>query len=277
MKTLATILALIAGGYGIWMFTQDNTEVKNKVASILDVGHFHTLEVRYTANQIMEQHRSKLLKDNRHRFMEPVLEFYPYLLMEVKYTANDKTHESVMLWDLTDGELVTKTKDWEKTHGFGDCINADTSPQEFKVLNVLAKKGGSLDRDGLTKALQVDPEVLNQWLESCRRKKLIIQAGNYYKLHFQHPKLKTIPETKLDERLVTKPYKDAIRLSRHFSPSQIESIARAAFGQNFAIRKMTDIYLPVHSIVVQNPDGSIHTSHWNALNGKRLFRSHFID
>ena len=277
MKTLATILALIAGGYGIWMFTQDHTEVKNKVASILDVGHFHTLEVRYTANQIMEQHRSELLKDNRHRFMEPVLEFYPYLLMEVKYTSDDKTHESVMLWDLTDGELVTKTKDWEKTHGFGDCINADTTPQEFKILNVLAKKGGSLDRDGLTKALQVDPEVLNQWLESCRRKKLIIQAGNYYKLHFQHPKLKTTPETKLDERLVTKPYKDAIRLSRHFSPSQIENIARAAFGQNFAIRKMTDIYLPVHSIVVQNPDGSIHTSHWNALNGKRLFRSHFVD
>ena len=62
-----------------------------------------------------------------------------------------------------------------------------------------------------------------------------------------------------------------------FLPAQIERISRAAFGQNFAIRKMTDVYLPVHSIVVQNPDGSIHTSHWNALNGKRLSRSHFID
>ena len=62
-----------------------------------------------------------------------------------------------------------------------------------------------------------------------------------------------------------------------FTPGQIERIAKAAFGQNFAIRTMTDVYLPVHSIIVQNPDGSIHTSHWNALNGKRLSRSHFID
>jgi hypothetical protein len=245
---------------------------------MLDMGNFHTLEVRYNANQIMDKHRRNLLKDSRHRFLDPVLEFYPYLMMEVKYTSpDDKTHESVILWDLIDGEMVISTKDWEKTHGFGDCILADTTPQEFKILNILAKKGGAVDRDGLSRALQVEHEVLNTWLDTLRKKKLIIQAGNHYKLHFQHPKLRTIPETKLDERLVTKPYKDAVRLGRHFSPGQIERTARAAFGQNFAIRKMDDVYLPVHSITVQNPDGSVHTSHWNALNGKRLSRSHLID
>ena len=278
MRVFATILALLAGSYGVWLVSKDQIDVKGKVASLLDRGHFHTLEVRYTAKQIMEKYRHDLLKDNRHQYLDPVLEFYPYLLMEVKYTSSDdKPHESIMLWDLTDGEMVINTKDWEKTHGFGDCITADATAQEFKILNILAKKGGALDREGLTKILHVDSEVLNTWLESCRRKKLIIQAGNYYKLHFHHPRLKTTPQTKVDERLVTKPYKDAIRLGRHFSPGQIETIARAAFGQNFAIRKMTDIYLPVHSIVVQNPDGSIHTSHWNALNGKRLFRSHFLE
>ena len=278
MKIIATILAILAGGYGIWMVSNNHPDVKSKVASILDMGNFHTLEVRYNAGQIMEKHRKELLKGNRHRFLDPVLEFYPYLLMEVKYTSSDdKTHESIMLWDLTDGEMVTKTKDWEKTHGFGDCITADASAQEFKILNLLAKKGGALDREGLSKALHVEPEVLNAWLDSCRKKKLIVQAGNYFKLHFQQPKFCSIPETKLDERLVTKPYKDAIRLGRHFTPGQIERLARAAFGQNFAIRIMTDVYLPVHSITVQNPDGSIHTSHWNALNGKRLSRSQFID
>lgn len=278
MKIIATILAILAGGYGIWMVAHNHPDVKSKVASLLDQGNFHTLEVRYNANQIMDKHRKHLLKDNRHRFLDPVLEFYPYLLMEVKYTSSDdKTHESIMLWDLTDGEMVINTKDWEKTHGFGDCITADATPQEFKILNLLAKKGGALDRDGLSKALHVEHEVLNAWLDSCRKKKLVVQAGNHFKLHFQHPKLRTIPETSLDERLVTKPYKDAIRLGRHFTPGQIERTARAAFGQNFAIRTMNDVYLPVHSITVQNPDGSIHTSHWNALNGKRLSRSHFID
>jgi len=278
MKLIATILALIAGGYVVWTVSQSHPEVKNKVASILDMGNFHTLEVRYNANQIMDKHRKSLLKDNRHRFLDPVLEFYPYLLMEVKYTfPDDKTHESIMLWDLTDGEMVTQTKDWEKTHGFGDCITADTTAQEFKVLKMLANRGGALDREGLSKNLNVEPEVLNAWLDSCRKKKLIIQSGNHFKLHFQKPKLSSIPETRLDERLVTKPYKDAIRLGRHYTPGQIERIARAAFGQNFTIRTMTDVYLPVHSITVQNPDGSVHTSHWNALNGKRLSRSHFID
>jgi glycerol kinase len=132
MKIIATILALLAGGYCVWLVTNNHPEVKSKVASILDLGNFHTLEVRYNANQIMEQHRRNLLKDHRHRFLDPVLEFYPYLLMEVKYTsADDKTRESIILWDLTDGEMVVNTKNWEKTHGFGDCIAADTTPLKF--------------------------------------------------------------------------------------------------------------------------------------------------
>jgi hypothetical protein len=168
-------------------------------------------------------------------------------------------------------------KNWEKTHGFGDCIEADATSQEFKILNLLARKGGAIDRQGLIKSLNVEHEILDGWVEGLRKKKLIIQAGNQYRLHFQNPRLRASPETTVDERLVTKPFKDAIRLHRRFSISQIEKIAKAAFGQDFAIRKINDIYLPVHSIIVQNPDGSIHTSHWNALNGQRMSRSQFID
>ena len=206
MKFFATVLALVVGGYATWMVLHNNPDVKSKVAHILDLGHFHTLEVRYNANQIMEQHRRELLKDSRHRYLDPMLEFYPYLLMEVKYTtADDKTHESIILWDLTDGEMVINTRNWDKTHGFGDCIAADATPQEFRILSLLAKKGGSLDRGGFNQSLNVEPEVLNNWLDSCRKKKLIVQAGNHYKLHFQRPKFHLIPETRLDERLVTKP------------------------------------------------------------------------
>jgi hypothetical protein len=53
-------------------------------------------------------------------------------------------------------------------------------------------------------------------------------------------------------------------------------MSRAAFGNDFAIRRTIDLFLPVNCIVVQNPDGSIHTSHWNALNGKQI-HSHFVD
>ena len=149
-------------------------------------------------------------------------------------------------------------------------------PEEFKVLNLLAKKGGAIDRGGLSKILHVDPEVLNAWLRQLPQKKAHRPSGNYFKLHFQQPKFCSIPETKLDERLVTKPYKDAILFGRHFIPGQIERPARSLwskFRHPYYDRRLS----PCPRITVQNPDGSVHTSHWNAMNGKRLSRSQFID
>jgi hypothetical protein len=278
MRLLLTLASLAASGYGLWWVNETHPELKTKVQEFISSGSFPTLEVRYTAAQIMESHRRDLLKDSRHRFLEPQLKFYPYLLMEVKYNlSEEKTREGVILWDLLDGEMVVETKAWEKTHGFGDCITAGTQRHEFKILNILAKKGGAIDREGLSKALHVENETLDLWLESCRRKKLIVQSGNKYRLHLQNPHLRATPETKLDHKLVTMPNKGASRLPRRYSLGQIERLTKAAFGNDFAIRKTTDVYLPVHCIVVQNPDGSIHTSHWNALNGKQLLNSHFID
>ena len=271
MRFLLSLAALGFAGYSLWWMSDSHPDIKNKVEEILNTGEFHTLEIRYSANQIMEMHRKDLLKDNRHKYLEPTLKFYPYLLLEVKYVVSDhKTKEGVILWDLTDGEMVLNTKQWEKTHGFADCINANTDRQEFRVINTLARKGGSSDREGLTKALHVDNDVLDAWIDSCRRKQLIVQIGNLYRLHLENPKLKILPSTKLDERLVTKSQRNAVRVPKYFSLSQIEKITRAAFGNEFAIRKTDDVYLPVHSIVVQNPDGSIHTSLWNALNGNPL-------
>jgi hypothetical protein len=271
MRLLLSLIALCAAGYGAYVANATHPGLRQKAEQLLNMGTFATLEVRYTASQIMDSHRKELLKSNRHKFLEPNLEFYPYLLLEVKYNrSEEKTSEGVMLWDLTDGEMVIDTHEWEKTHGYGDCINAGADRHEFKILNVLAKKGGSSDRSGLSKALNVENDILDAWIDSCRKKKLVVQSGNRYRLHLHKPNLHITPETKLDERLVTKPFKNATRVSRRYSPTQIEKITRAAFGYDFAVRKVTDIYLPVHSIVVQNPDGSIHTSHWNALSGRRL-------
>ena len=271
MRPLALFIFCLAiglGGFWAWNYSPG---VRNKVEDFLGADTFQTLEVRYSAESIMEAHRLELLSDNAHVFLEPTLKFVPYLLMDVKYTrSHDKTGEGVILWGLVDGEMIVNTSTWERTHGFTDCIAANASRQEFKVINALASRGGSLDRDGLSKFLNIENNVLDSWIESCRKKSLVVQTGNTYRLHLQNPRLLVIPETKLEHWLVTKPTKKAIRVRPHYRPYQIENIAQAAFGHEFAIRKTTEIFLPVYSIVVQNPDGTVMTSYWNALNGKRL-------
>lgn len=256
------------GGFWAWNYVPS---FRTHLEELTTSSTFQTLEVRYSAEALMEMHRKELLKDNQHVFLEPTLKFYPYLLMEVKYNrSSEKTGEGVILWGLVDGEMVINAATWEKTHGFNDCIVSNASRQEFKIINALACRGGAWDRDGLSKFLNIENHMLDEWADACRKKSLIVQNGNNYRLHLQNPKLQVIPETRLDLNLVTKRTKHAIRAKKRFRPAQIEQIARAAFGSDFAIRKTTEIFLPVYNITIQNPDGSQMTSYWNALNGKRL-------
>lgn len=268
-------LALAGSGTWAWFYMP---QFRAAVEMAMSSATFQTLEVRYSAESIMESHRKELLKDSDHVFLEPVLKFVPYLLMEVKYNRSyDKTGEGVILWGLVDGEMVINTSNWEKTHGFTDCIASNATRQEFKIINALASKGGTWDREGLSKYLNVENHILDSTIESCRNKSLIVQNGNHFRLHLQNPKLQVMPETRLEQWLVTKPTKHAQRVKRRYRPTQIEMIARAAFGNGFAIRKSTEIFLPVYSITVQNPDGSQMTSYWNALNGKRISQPFDMD
>lgn len=271
MRILSAILSICVLSFGAWWVNHNHPELRYKVEEILHRGEFNTLEIAFSAAQIMETHRKDLLKDNRHRYLEPQLKFYPYLLMEVKYSPSvEATKEGVILWDMIDGEMVLDTKDWEKTHGFADCIKANTQSHEFKILSLLAKKGGAINREQIGQSIKMESEILNAWLESCMRKKLIVQAGDKFRLHLQNPRLKWVPETKIAQWLVSKPFKDAIRIPKRFSVKQIEKFSKAAFGTDYTIRKTEYLYLPVHSIIVQNPDGSVQTTYWNALNGKNL-------
>ena len=268
-RPLIILFFIVLGiGFGVFQYVPF---VKERVEDMTGATTFQTLEVRYSAESIMEMHRQELLTDHAHLFLEPTLKFVPYLLMDVKYTrSQDKTGEGVILWGLVDGEMVINTSTWERTHGFTDCIAANANRQEFKIINALSSRGGSLDRDGLSKFLNIENGLLDAWIDSCRKKSLVVQTGNTYRLHLQNPKLTVIPETRLEHWLVTKPTKKAIRVKKRYRSSQIENIAQAAFGNDFAIRKTTEIFLPVYSIIVQNPDGTQMTSYWNALNGKRL-------
>lgn len=278
-KIVILVLVAAALGGGFLTYRKKPTSLKGLKTQFLQnfqSGTIHTLEARFTSQQIMESHEHELLKDGEHRFLSPDTRFYPYLFLEVKYTSsnNQYTGEGVILWDLVDGEMVINTRSWDKTHGFGDCIKANVDKTEFKILNILAKRGGASDREALSKALHVENDILDAWIDNCRKKKLVVQHGNQYRLHLQAPKLNVVPETFIADRLVTKSLQNVRKIAGRYSPSQIKKIAQAAFGQDFAIRNTVLVYLPVCAITVQNPDGSQHTSFWNSLNGQELsFRS----
>ena len=125
-----------------------------------------------------------------------------------------------------------------------------------------------MHRDDLAKTLSVEVDLLDQWVDSCRQKKLVVASGGLYRLHFEKPKFAISPETRLQQSLVTKSFKNADRVPSRYRAAQIESAAQSAFGSDFTVRSSREVFLPVYSIVVHNPDGTIHTSYWNALNGK---------
>ena len=271
MRLISTLILFTFMGIaflGMWI---NYASVRNFILDSLHSKKFKTLEVRYSAKNIMASHRRELLKDSEHKFLEPTLIFHPYLLMEVKYSrSQDKTGEGIILWSLVDGEMVINAKSWEKTHGFTDCIRAGANRDDFKIINALASKSGHMNRENLSKRLNVERAILDNWIDNCRKKNLIVQNGNNYRLHFHKPKLQVSPETKLNQWLVTKEFKNASRIPQKYRSYQIEYTAKAAFGNDFAIRKTSEIFLPIYSIKVQNPDGSQMTTYWNALNGKQI-------
>lgn len=270
MRLLYTLFTLAVSGYGLFWLAEKNPDLKTKAEEILDFRTTQALEVRYTAAQIMGSEEVNLLKSKGARFLEPELKFYPYLLLEVKYSERGKTKEGHILWDLTDGEMVLDTKTWEKTHGFADCILSGAKENEYLVLHLIAEKG-TLDIPSIQSRLSLEPPVTLALLRSCEKKNLIIGNGaDRYRLHLENPLLPPLPQTKLYEQLTTRAHKRATRASKHFSSSQVERSIRYAFGPEFSIRTSTEIYLPIHRLVIQNPDGAVRTYHFNALTGQEL-------
>lgn len=267
------VACLLVGG-GWLYYNQDHT--LGMVQQYVENGEFVTLEARYTPEQIMESHRKELLITEQHTFRNHDLKFHPYLMMEVKYTQGDKkTRESVLFWSLVDGEMVLNAETWEKTHGFEDAINADASRNDLKLMNALAKNKSGATLDQLQKDLHLEKETLQAWVNSATSKHLVVQKGNTLQLHLQDPKILVQPETKINDWLVTKPYDHAQRVQRKYSNNQIQKVTKAAFGDDFKVRTLQEVFLPVYSIEVLNPDGSIRTSYWNALNGQRIQPKYF--
>jgi ABC-type dipeptide/oligopeptide/nickel transport system ATPase component len=272
MRRFMIFIVLIAlGASTIWLY--NDPQIQDKLKEYVENGDIRTLEARYTADQIMAQHRFELLGSSNRVFQEPSIKFYPYLLMEAKFVRpNKKTGEGTILWGLVDGEMVLDTETWEKTHGFEDAINANASPTDFKIINTLAlsRYNGTITRDKLQSELNTDLDTLDKWIESAKNKHLVTTKGNEVTLHFQNPKILVDPVTNIKNWIVTKPYEHQQRVASKYSKTQLEKVAKAAFGEDFSIRTTSEVFLPVYAISVLNPDGSLLTSYWNALNGERI-------
>lgn len=271
MKLILILLTLSSLGYGVWRLSDTHPEIKQKVESLIDLNEVQSLEMRYSAEQLMEENRKSLLKKSGAKYLEPLLKFYPYLLMEVKFSpSKNKTKETLILWDLTDGEMVIDTEDWEKTHGFGDFMQMNVQEEEYRILHYLAKKGKAVEAAKMSEDFEVEPQLLDVWLKSCVRKGLIFTSQEGYRLHLEKAKLVKTPETDLDQKIMTKPLKATYKVPKRFSDAKIEKMAKVAFGKGFTIRRTALVYLPVYNITVQNPNGSTQTSCWNASTGKKL-------
>ncbi len=268
LKLSATAFLLVSLGW--WLFSHGE-ERFSVVQDYVNNSNILTLEARFSPEQILESFKKERAQGHSRPIRAPTLKFYPYLLMEVKYRAVDRQpKDGVILWGMADGEMVINTETWETTRGFDAAIEKGTSRGEFRILLALSRHGGVLSREALVKELHGEPDLVEGWIASALQKSLIVQKGNQYQLPISSPKLSVTPHTKITQWLVTKPYSHAARMERKFTKPQIEKVAKAAFGQDFSVQNMKEVFLPVYCLEAVNPDGSLITSYWNALNGKKL-------
>lgn len=268
MKNNAIIAGVIFSLLALFWYFGSDGSIENYVqnADIL------TLEAKYTAADIMEKHQKELIGSSGRTFQEPTLQFHPYLLMNVKYVdKNHKTKQGLLIWSQIDGEMVLNTDTWEQTRGFEDALQAGASALEFRVLNALAAHNGTQNKSQLQSELNLELDSLNALLNSIKQKQLIVIKGNDVSLHFENPLFHVSPQTKMAVAPVVKPNREGKKLGARYSRSKIERTAKAAFGEEFTIRDAEEIYLPVLRISLQNPDGSLLITDWNALTGNKIY------
>lgn len=263
----------------MWWAGDKHPKWKEEIRNLFDSSACAIIEAKFAPEQVIETNSKPFLRMHKYQYLPPITKLYPFLLLDIKYSPSpDKTEESLILWDLIDGEMVINTKDWKKTHGFSDCIRESSSGLELQILMTLAKHKGSLPGNSLLQLLHWDKTTFTAWSESCCRKSLITCHDNIYRIHMQDPILFSTPKTTFHENFVIKTDDSGnSKLPKQFSPNQIKRIARLIFGEDFAIRNIKQIFLPIYIITVQNSDNSLQTSYWNSLTGKQIIDHAFIE
>jgi hypothetical protein len=271
IKKFIFVLITCACGFGGYWAWQNSHDVKAYLDDFSNESSILTFELPTSSEEFVQKHQKELLKDQNHALGQVGVKFLPFLLFDVKYTNDSKnTEESKLIWNLENGEMVLDTESFETTHGFEDCINAKATDDDFRIMHALHDHGGSLAKEALCKDVGLDYDLVNYRLDILRKKQLVVVRGDSVRIHLQSPLFKVQPRTKISHHFVIKAVEAKNQIQPVYSKDQVRKIAKAAFGQDFAIRKEELVFVPIFQIEVLNPDGSILKTYWNALNGKRI-------
>lgn len=261
------VLAIITGA-GYWSY-QHVPEVTRCMDRLRDDGPMCTFETRWAPDTLVQQHQKELASTPGYTLEPGYTVFVPHMLMKVKYAPDGgRTQESELLWSLLSGEMILDTASFESTRGFEDCIRADATPEDFRILHAILQQGGKSTREALLQTLGTDFDALSSELARLQKKHLITIQQGVIRLHFQENFLSTPPRTYLQHTIVLQTPSDKL-LPARYSKDAIRKVATAAFGQNFAIRSDETVYVPYIVLEIKNPDTSTLRTYWNAVTGRR--------
>lgn len=276
MRFIFSLFALGCLGFGGWYVYENVSEVRSFVDSKVPSKRFCAMDIRFSLEEILTMHQEELLKTDRSVLLDSQLLYCPYLLMEVKYAKTpESTHEGILLWNLANGEMLLDPDTLEHTHGFEDCLISKARKNEFKILKLLAENGNTMDKEKLYCKLDVDREILESWISSCKEKNLIAIAPNKLRLHFQNPHLEFRPITQEAQNFVNHSIEAASKVSCLYTPLQVSTLAETIFSGDFSIRKSMEVFLPIYKISVQTPDNLVDTLFVSPVSGKMCSKATF--
>lgn len=276
-KPLPFVLLLLvtAAGYIFWFhkdqleyYLSTSLESPDKDETIL------CFEAKITP-QLLQQRLEKNISRNQQPpqvvWGEGRICYAPHLLVDVKYTLDGKTTKTGrMLWDLVTSELVLDTNQFETTRGFQDCLQSQATAEDFRILRLLSQNNGLLSKEQLQRELTLDEELLSARIESLKKKQLVVKVNETIRIHVDNPILGIEPTTKLTLPLSKITVKRHLLLPQEQTHQQLLSMIQVAFGPTVGIKGYKKLFIPVIELNRVNPDGSITTSHWNAVNGRPL-------
>jgi len=269
-RFLFFLFLLACGGGAFWIYHHEGQLQQIIMPSDRDVV-IETFETAYQPEELIAKN-GRLLPTKQHSFGTVTLFFSPYLLVQGKYSPDGRSSQPAsMLWDMTDGELVLDTNSFDHTQGFSDCLMSSANADDFRILHTLTKRG-PLSKEAITKELGSEDAVICDRIESLKKRHLVIVSGDIVRLHVETPLLKVEPITGITKPFVNRHSTHGVLISTVYSKSDIETLVKAAFGPDLAIRSSRVIYIPTYEIQINNPDGSHRKTYWNGISGKEMWK-----
>lgn len=279
-------LIIIGAIWGIVLYSSSNPQstlfFQNWISSLFHqvVPHeseIMTFEMRYDEEAITQLVMKKLPSNKYNIKNENHLLYTPYLIVDVKHLDKKRqsTEESTMIWDLLEGEMVVSFDSFQVTSGFRDCMTSQASLDDFRFLHLLNEQSGSMTKENLIALSGFDDETASSIIDSLKKRHLITIQNNIVRLHVKNPLFGLPPKTEIKEPFVYRKISTKEMIPEIYSKKTVENMIRSAYGKDIAILDTAYLWIPVWEVDIENPDGSIRKTFWNALTGQS-FQGKFI-